>query len=304
MKTRVTIISVCLNNEKVLPLFLDQMQKWSYTDFHYILVDNGSRDHSVEMVRSRIGNASIIELGQNLGTTGGFNRGFEETRRWGAEYVMWLSPDVLLAPDCLGLLVDELDRQPKVGAVGPVLFKSHDLSLVESAGFTVDRRDWSIYANYGGQREPLTITPTLYADYIDGGTTLFRLSALEKVGLLDEVLFMYSEDLDMCLRLREAGYEVVVVSKARAWHRHTEIRQEDQDPRPYEVYYMYRNLTYLVRRRAPSSERRAYYARLLRQLPKFLGYFFICKKSPQLALVYVEALLHGLTGRMGKTRYV
>lgn len=301
--SKVAVISVCLNDEKNLSLFLENMKEWSYDNYQFMLVDNGSKDRSVEMVRDRCPGTVVVQLGQNLGTTGGYNRGIRKAQEMGVDYVMLLALDVLLAPDCIRVLVDELDAQPQIGAIGPILFKSHDRELVECMGFTVDRRDWSFSANYGGQREPLAFPLILDADYIDGGTSLFRLSALE-VGLLDEQLFMYGEDADMCLRLRHQGYRVVATSNTRACHRHTEIRRASPHPRPYQVYYMYRNLIYLVRKHGSPSERRAYYLRLISQMPRSLAYYAVRERSPRLAAVYIEAILHGLMGKMGKTKYV
>jgi len=292
-----------MNDERVLPLFLDNMHTWTYPDIHHILVDNGSRDGSLELVRSLEPGTTIIELNQNLSTTGGYNHGIRRVQELNAEYVMLLALDVLLAPDCLKILVDEMDAQPDIGAIGPILFKSHDRELVECMGFAMNR-ERSFGPNFGGQREPLCLPATLDTDYIDGGTSLFRLSALEQVGLLDERLFMYGEDVDICLRLKQQGYRVVATSKTRAWHRHTEIRMADPRPRPWQVFYQHRNQLYLARKHGSPTEQRAFCWGVIRRMPRLLAYYAIRQRSLRLAAVYLEALLHGLLGKMGKTKYV
>jgi hypothetical protein len=300
---RIAVVSVCLNDEKVLPLFLANMQMWENANFHYIFVDNGSSDCSLDLVRSRLEAVTIIKLCRNLGTTGAYNYGIRRAQEMGADYALLLALDVLLAPECLWILINEMDAHPDIGAIGPILLKSHDKGLVECMGFTINR-DRSFSPNFGAQRELLSLPATLDTDYIDGGTSLFRMSALEKIGLLDERLFMYNEDVDICLRLKHQGYRIVATAKTRAWHRHSEIRMADPRPRPYQVFYQLRNQVYLVKKHSPRTERLLYYLGLIRRMPRQLAYFAVREHSMFLAAVYLEALWHGLTDRMGKTKYV
>ena len=106
MKTReavpkLAIISVCLNDERVLPGFLSNMREWDNKEFRFILVDNGSRDSSLELVRRGRPDVMIVQLNENLGTTGAYNHGIRCAREMGSQYVQFLALDVLSAPDCL-----------------------------------------------------------------------------------------------------------------------------------------------------------------------------------------------------------
>jgi GT2 family glycosyltransferase len=130
------------------------------------------------------------------------------------------------------------------------------------------------------------------------------LSALEKCGALDERLFMYGEDVDICLRLRQVGYRVVATAKTAAWHRHTEIRMTDRRPRPYRVLYQHRNQVYLAKKHCSSAVRRSYYLGLIKRLPRQLAYFALREHSIRLSYIYLEALWDGFMNKMGKTKYV
>ena len=106
MKT--AILSVCYNDEVKLTAFIDNMQQWINDDYCWVLIDNGSTDDSVRVVKERCPDAIIIELGRNTGTTGGWNCGIRKAQEIGTEFVMFLSLDVLLAPDCVSVLVKEM----------------------------------------------------------------------------------------------------------------------------------------------------------------------------------------------------
>ena len=170
-------------------------------------------------------------------------------------------------------------------------------------GFELNRSNWSIKPNYYGCKV-VGLPLILDVAYVDGGTSLFRLSALRAVGGLDEQLFMYAEDFDVCLRLHQRGYRVAVTSKTRAWHRHTEIRMADSRVRPHEVYYLHRNVVYLVRKRASIPQRVVFFLSLARTFPRYLAYFAIRRREPRLIFVYIEALIHGALGLMGRAKYI
>jgi GT2 family glycosyltransferase len=300
---RIAVISVCMNDGAVLPQFIENIRKWDAPQYHHIFVDNGSSDSSICLLRRHFPDATIVESSVNVGTTGAYNIGIRVAQAKGIEYIQFLAVDTLLAPICLRTLVAEMERCPQIGAIGPILFKSHDKRLVECMGFKINK-DWTFHPCYGGRREPLNFPDMLDVDYIDGGSALFRASALAKTGLLNEQLFMYGEDVDICLCLKRKGYRVIATGKARCWHRHSEIRRADPRPRPYQVFYEHRNQFYLARRNKDRIDKSAFYLGLLKRLPRKIAYFVVREHSSRLAWIYLESLWNGLNCRMGKTKYV
>lgn len=279
------------------------MREWDNTNFKYIVVDNGSRDSSLALVRQGCPDAIIVKLKENLGTTGAYNHGIRLAQKMGVQYVQILALDVLLAPDCLSVLTEEMAADPKIGTIGPILFRSHERGQVECMGFQ-KMSDWSFRPNFGGQHEPLPLPALLDVDYVDGGTSLFRVSALQRVGLMDERLFMYCEDADMGLRLKQSGYRVMATAKTRAWHRHQEILMGERRQKPFQIYYLHRNQVFLAKKHATRLERLVFYVGVLARLPRLAAYFLLRQRSVGLARVHLEALWHGLIGKMGKTKYV
>lgn len=279
------------------------MREWNNLQYNYIFIDNGSRDRSLELVRQGCPDAIIVKMSENRGTTGAYNHGIRLAQEIGAQYIQLLALDVLLPSDCLSVLTEEMAADPKIGAIGPILFRSHDRGQIECMGFH-KLADWSFRPNYGGRSEPLPLPAMLDVDYIDGGTALFRVSALRQTGLMDERLFMYCEDADMGLRLKKSGYKVIATAKTRAWHRHQEIQIEEGRQKPFQVYYLHRNQVYLAKKHATCSEKLLFYGGVLRRFPRLAAYFLFRQKSVRLAWIHLEALWHGLSGKMGKTKYV
>jgi len=300
----IAILSVCLNDEQKLPLFLANMATWSCRDYQFYLIDNGSTDQSLQMVAASGQATKIIRLGRNQGTTGGYNEGIRQALAAGAEYIMFLALDVTLAPDAIQRLAALMDASPEFGVLAPCLYYSHDVERVNVMGLKLHPVDWHWENVYGEHVGPLDCGRVLEFDYVDGGTSMFRSEALKRVGLLDEMLFMYAEDQDICLRLNDAGYRVGAAPEASAWHRHMELSHGMMYSRPYEVFYCQRNSVYLMRKHAKRACPGAYWRALARALISQPAYYLVRRHSPRLAFICLEGLFHGLCGWMGKTKYV
>ncbi|MBU1692982.1 MAG: glycosyltransferase family 2 protein [Verrucomicrobia bacterium] len=189
----------------------------SYLSLTILLVDNGSEDDSLESIRREFPAVGLIRNPTNRGFGAAANQGIARARDLGASYVFLLNNDATVAPDALERLVDTADRRG-TGAVSPlVLFPE------------TEDRIWSA----GARRNPLTLgnmdtrhrrrwrsswPRILERDYLYGCALLLNLKALEVAGGFDERYFMYFEDMDLCLRLKAAGYALLLDSSARAWH--------------------------------------------------------------------------------------
>lgn len=116
----VSIVTVNLNGERYLEGLLRSLRGQTYPHTEILLVDNGSTDGSVELVRHRFPGVRVIEAGENLGFTGGNNLGFRESR---GEYVALINNDTEVPPDWLRHLVAVAEANPTVAGVGPkILF--------------------------------------------------------------------------------------------------------------------------------------------------------------------------------------
>lgn len=212
-------------------------------DPHVIVVDNGSTDGSAAMVRSAFPWAQVIESGGNPGYAAANNlalraAGFASTPA-PAAHVLLLNPDTVVPPGALAALVGCLEAEPDLGAVGPKLVLG-DGSLDRACRRGFPTPAVSFYRLSGlarlfpdsprfGRYNMTFLDPDQPADVdsVVGACMLVRGAAVAQVGLLDERFWMYGEDLDWALRLKQAGWRVgyrpsvVVHHVKRAASRHS-----------------------------------------------------------------------------------
>jgi GT2 family glycosyltransferase len=134
------------------------------------------------------------------------------------DYFFLFNSDAVAKPGCLDKLVEVAEAVPRAAFVGPVLLGTHHGDTIQSAGhsfglWTARHREIA----RGRCAGSLSHAPRR-VDALSGCALLARRRAVQAIGLLDEGLFAYFEDMDWCLRARRAGYEVVVVPDARVAH--------------------------------------------------------------------------------------
>jgi GT2 family glycosyltransferase len=191
-----------------------------------IVVDNASHDGSVAMVRANYPHAVVIANAENRGFTGGNNQGIAASH---GRCVMVLNPDTEVLGDALDRLVAYLDEHPQVGAIGPQLlnpdrsvqssrrrFPTLATAFLESTWLQgVAPR--SILRHYYMDDVPPTTTHEV--DWLNGACTVFRREVIDRVGVYDaQNFFMYSEELDLCRRIKEAGWQIVYLPEAQVVH--------------------------------------------------------------------------------------
>src|SRR5256714_12409007 len=183
-----------------------------------IVVDNASSDGSAEMVLTNFPDVMVIRNRENRGFGAAANQGIAATS---APYVLSLNPDTVLRPGAIDGMAGYLDQHPRVGAVSPkILRPDGSLDLAARRSFptpTVALLRLSLLSRLFPKsrrlaRYNLTDRSPDVAQEIDAGTgacLLFRRAALTQVGVYDDAFFMYGEDLDLCFRLKEAGWKVM-----------------------------------------------------------------------------------------------
>ncbi|MGB0513319.1 MAG: glycosyltransferase family 2 protein [Wenzhouxiangellaceae bacterium] len=175
------------------------------------LIDNASSDDSVARLRATLPDLPLTVNPRNLGFGGGQNEVIQRLMDDEFEWIWLLNNDARAAPDTLeGLLKRARDK--RVGAVGALLRDLEPPRGVQAVGgghviwWRGSSREWR-----GERNRPL--------DYITGACMLLRAEALRQIGLFDPRFFMYWEDVDLCLRMRRAGWTLAVAEDAVIFHR-------------------------------------------------------------------------------------
>jgi GT2 family glycosyltransferase len=181
-----------------------------------IVVDNASRDESTARIRDEFPEVRLLELPENVGFGRANNAAMEVALKEGSDYLWLLNYDATAHPDALAGLVESAETDSRAGAVGAVIH--------EGSSERGDRAP--IQAWGGGKVRPALGRcalakgpwPLSRLDYLSGASVLLRSAALRDVGLFDPSFFLYWEDVDLCLRLRAAGWRFAVSATARIWH--------------------------------------------------------------------------------------
>jgi GT2 family glycosyltransferase len=214
----VTIIVLSWNRREETLECLESLRDAWFGGAKAMVVDNGSRDGSVEAIRERFPDLEVIALPENLGFTGGNNVGIRAALARGARAVLLLNNDTRVAGDFLGWLVASMNAHPRAAAVSGAVLRWDNPEVLEVAYLEiffghglVHRRGVNALPGDGFDVER-------QVDVGVGSCLLIRSEALERVGLLDEDYFAYHEEVDWCFRARQAGYEIWYQPLSRIWH--------------------------------------------------------------------------------------
>jgi N-acetylglucosaminyl-diphospho-decaprenol L-rhamnosyltransferase len=197
----------------------------SVRDVETIVVDHGSTDGTVELVRERFSDAVVIEQG-NVGLAGGWNRGMEAAS---GGYFLLLNADAWLTPGSLERLAAFADEHPEAAVVGPRLLNLDGTLQRSVRGFpTLWRlateyfflrklapRSRLLNAFYGAGFEHDEVRE---AEFVMGACMLVRRQAVEQVGRLDETFFLFSEETDWAYRFARAGWKTLFFPGAECVH--------------------------------------------------------------------------------------
>ena len=190
-----------------------------------IVVDNASSDGSAEMVRAEFPDVRLIANQANRGYTGGNNDGITAAA---GRYVMILNPDTRVLADALAAMVTYADAHLDIGVVGPQLLNS-DGSVQSSRRRFPTLMTGLFESTWLEPLAPRNVLQRYYVldqpddaiqevDWLFGACFLVRHEVIQQVGALDEEFFMYSEEMDWCRRIRQAGWKVVYLPKAQVIH--------------------------------------------------------------------------------------
>ena len=195
--------------------------------YEVIVIDNGSKDGSREMIQRHFPDFSLLENEKNEGFSRATNQGLQVAQ---GNYLLCINNDTTLSPNSLKQLVSFMETHPEAGVSGGKIFNP-DGSIQPSAR-AFPRLENALFnrSSFLSQLFPKNRFSRRYllsdwnhetvreVDWISGSFFLIRRALLEKIGLFDERFFLYCEDVDYCLRAKEAGYHVFYVPEARMIH--------------------------------------------------------------------------------------
>ena len=206
---RIHIIAVLYNSAEPLPGFLACLNAQVMDDWRLIAVDNASTDGSADLVEAQ-GDPRfrVIRNVGNLGFARGSNQGIEAAAEEGGELFLLFNTDTMFEADFLHRLL-AMRSQTAAGVLAPRIMYAENPEEAWYAGGHFEA-DW-VFRNIHEPFDPAAPQLPRAVEFASGCCLLLTRLVLEKVGLLDEAFFVYWEDTDFCLRLKQHGLPIVYV---------------------------------------------------------------------------------------------
>jgi len=214
-----SVIVVNYNGKDLLKKFMPSILKMKYPNFEVILVDNASKDNSVNTVKKEFPNVNIIQNNKNDGTAEGSNIGLSIAK---GDYILWLSNDMELEPDFLTNLINLANSSKDIGVctckMKRITEKGEKLNEIDSVGADLDIFGFPSSRGINKIDKGQFDQPS-EVFFSFGGALLIKKSVLNLVGGYDPLFFTLADDIDLCWRVRLAGYRIMVQPSAVLYHR-------------------------------------------------------------------------------------
>jgi GT2 family glycosyltransferase len=211
---RLTVVIPNWNGEHLLWTCLTSLREQSFEDFETVLVDNGSTDSSLDLVRDDFSDVRVVSLQENRGFAAAANAGIEASE---TDLIVLLNNDTETEPGWLAALVRTADDHRETGLFASKLVDFHDRRFLDGAGDAL-RLSGLPYRLGHGEKDCGQFEKPGYVFGACAAAALYRRALLEEIGLFDEDFVSYCEDGDLSFRAQLAGYRCLYVPDAVVYH--------------------------------------------------------------------------------------
>jgi len=252
----ISIIIPHWNGKQFLKPCLDALATQTYSSIEVIIVDNASSDGSQHYIKENYPDVKLIELSENRGFTGACNIGMEAAQ---GEIISLLNNDTEVAPQWVEKVVEAFDKHSDAGMVASKMLLFNQRDHIHTAGdlFTTDGRA----VNRGvWQKDDGQFDTEEYVFSACGGSSAYRKTMLDEIGLLDDDFFFLLEDIDLGWRAQLAGWRALYTPHAIVYH-HLSATGGGVTA----SFYAGRNSIYVLAKNLPLDLWRKYRGQILRR---------------------------------------
>ena len=210
----ITVIIVNFNGERYITDCLVSLSVQTFRDFEVIVVDNGSSDGSLSIIKNKFSWVKIIALNENTGFAKGNNVGFKASS---SQYLATLNNDTIVSKDWLQALYESAEADRAVGMVASKILLGREGREIDSVGMLL-YHDGMTRQRGRGILDSGQFDGTEEVLFPSACAALYRHEMLEEIGFFDEDFFSYCEDSDLGLRARLAGWKAVLAPMAVVRH--------------------------------------------------------------------------------------
>lgn len=226
---KLAVITITYNDGFKLKEWHQWYEEYKEDVYKHIIVDNASEPEYKKQLKNAFPNSIIIERTTNGGCTGAYNDGIRYALQDPqVDAIMLLASDLKMSKGSFRAMYDYLYSDKKLGMVGPMGLTKDSKNIVHYGVKVLSDISGRTTFNMKGQPYNGEEIPPMYVDYVLGGCSMSKRQFYEVVGLQDEKLFMYGDELDMYLRSKKAGFKQGVTSKAVMYHYHIQSQLGDK----------------------------------------------------------------------------
>lgn len=226
---------------------LKSLRHSTYQSVHIYVLDNGSRDDPTEALDA-FPEVTLIRSSRNLGFAGGSNLGARQALADGCDLLLFLNNDTLVPPDTLACLVEAQQHTPQAGLLAARERGAHPHPRGDRAGGHWQRLRCKVKWEWVPSNERQKGLKEF--DVLSGCALLMPRALTDEVGLFDEAFFAYGEDVDLSLRVLQAGYRNYCVMHTHVVHKSGQSTRTGHGPNLIQLYLVCRGQTLLLRKQA------------------------------------------------------
>jgi GT2 family glycosyltransferase len=250
----VAVVILNYNGRAYLEQFLPAVLASSYGNLSIIIADNASSDDSIAFLQDHYPSLRIVSLSQNYGFAEGYNQALKQIK---SDYYILLNSDIEVKSDWISPLITVLEKDKTVAAVQPKILSYKDKTKFEHAGAAGGWIDTFAYPFCRGRIFNDTETDEGQYDnqaeifWASGAALCIRGELFHQIGGFDGDYFAHMEEIDLCWRLKRAGYKIMVEPKSVVYH----VGGGTLDyASPFKVFLNFRNSLYTIVKNEPWSK--------------------------------------------------
>lgn len=260
-----------------------------------LVVDNASTDDSVKLIHQHYPHIILEVLKDNIGGAGGFAYGMRLAQQKGYRYIALLDNDAVVKENTLAGMMDLLANNSDIGVVGPAICKMDDPKVVQEVGANILLHDATFNRNFAGESYSSIAMGLVDCDYVPACCLMTKAQVIDRIGVFDEEFFLYWDDIDWCLRVKDAGWRVVAQPRLQALHKGGGANATNTLPR----YYYWRNKLRFFAKHPVRYPYGQFKHHLQRSLTRNITFQYFCETDELLVAMQrgLQDAASGVTGR-------
>jgi GT2 family glycosyltransferase len=263
---------------------IKSLEKINYANFKIVVVDNASKDNSLDIIKNKCTFDKLIVSEENLGYANGNNIGIRYALENNAEYICILNNDTEVEPDFLNILMDRMVKDGRIGIIGPCICDFKEREKVQTMGADINLYTGLAQGKFKNYDYSRVGNMELKVDYLGGACFVVRKKVFETVGLIPENYFLFYEETEFCLRTKKAGFDIVSIGSSRIFHKRSATIAKFKG---LSYFFLNRNRVVFVRRNASIIQKAVFSGYLVIET---LGRIIIRKEPFTLFKFYLEGL--------------